>query len=101
MTRASHEEIVDKAFESFQHLNLDGFTSDWHADVVWDVSGYDGWPGSKTSYTGAPEILQEFGGFMSTVTGLQVTNLEVTPLDGNRVLATYHQKAREAADAKR
>ena len=90
--RPSHEEIVRTAFESFRHLNLDGFTSDWHPDVVWDVSGYDGWPGSKTSYTGAPEILAEFGNFMGSVRALEVTDLDVTPLDDGRVLATYHER---------
>jgi hypothetical protein len=56
------------------------------------VSGYDDWPGSKTSYVGAPEILQEFGGFMGSVRALQVTNLEIVALEDGRVLATYHER---------
>src|SRR3954454_14560760 len=73
-------------------MDMDAFTRDWHERLVWDVSGYDGWPGSKTEYVGAPEILQEFGGFMGSVRGLQVTDLQVTPLDDNRVIATYHER---------
>ena len=80
-------------------MDMDAFTADWHPQLVWDVSGYDGWPGSKTSYVGAPEILQEFGGFMSTVRMLQVTDLEVVPLEDGRVLATYHERRiNEGAD---
>jgi ketosteroid isomerase-like protein len=85
-------EIVRRGFEAFETMDMDAFTADWHPQLVWDVSGYDGWPGSKTSYVGAPEILQEFGGFMGSVRGLQVTDLEVTPLEDGRVLATYHER---------
>jgi ketosteroid isomerase-like protein len=85
-------EIVRRGFEAFETMDMDAFTKDWHERLVWDVSGYDGWPGSKTRYVGAPEILQEFGGFMSTVRGLQVTDLEITPLDDGRILATYHER---------
>src|SRR4051794_6490866 len=73
-------------------MDMDAFTRDWHPQLVWDVSGYDHWPGSKTSYVGAPEILQEFGGFMGSVRALQVTDLEVTPLNDGRVIATYHER---------
>jgi ketosteroid isomerase-like protein len=92
MSDTDNVEIVRRGFEAFETMDMDAFTKDWDDQLVWDVSGYDDWPGSKTSYTGAPEILQEFGGFMSTVTGLQVTDLQVTPIDKNRVLATYHER---------
>jgi ketosteroid isomerase-like protein len=85
-------EIVRRGFEAFETMDMDAFTADWHPQLVWDVSGYDGWPGSKTEYTGAPEILQEFGGFMGSVRGLQVTDLEISPLGDGRVLATYHER---------
>jgi ketosteroid isomerase-like protein len=85
-------EIVLRGFEAFESMDMDAFTADWHEELVWDVSGYDGWPGSRTSYTGAPEILQEFGGFMSSVRALRVTNLQITPLQNGRILATYHER---------
>jgi ketosteroid isomerase-like protein len=85
-------EIVRRGFDAFASMDMDAFTKDWHEGLVWDVSGYDDWPGSRTSYTGAPEILQEFGNFMGSVRALEVTNLEITPLDDGRVLATYHER---------
>jgi ketosteroid isomerase-like protein len=85
-------EIVRRGFEAFETMDMDAFTKDWHEQLVWDVSGYDDWPGSKTSYVGAPEILQEFGGFMGSVRALQVTNLEIVALEDGRVLATYHER---------
>jgi ketosteroid isomerase-like protein len=85
-------EIVRRGFEAFEAMDMDAFTADWHPELVWDVSGYDDWPGTKTSYVGAPEILQEFGNFMGSVRALEVTNLKITPLDENRVLATYHER---------
>src|SRR3954466_8948343 len=90
--RDRNVEIVQRGFEAFETMDMDAFTRDWHERLVWDVSGYDGWPGSKTEYVGAPEILAEFGGFMGSVRGLQVTDLEVTPLEEGRVLATYHER---------
>jgi ketosteroid isomerase-like protein len=88
-----HVEIVRRGFEAFETMDMDAFVADWHAKLVWDVSGYDHWPGSKTSYTGPAEVLQEFGNFMGSVRALEVTDLEVTPLDEpNRVLATYHER---------
>jgi ketosteroid isomerase-like protein len=92
-------EIVRRGFEAFETMDMDAFTAAWHPQLVWDVSGYDGWPGSKTSYVSAPEILQEFGGFMASVRGLQVTDLEVTPLEDGRVLATYHERRINEGDA--
>lgn len=85
-------DIVRRGFAAFETMDMDAFIADWAPDVVWDVHGYEGWPGSKTEYTGAPEILAEFGNFMGTVRALQVTNLEVTELADGRVLATYHER---------
>jgi ketosteroid isomerase-like protein len=86
-------EIVRRGFEAFETMDMDAFTADWHEQLVWDVSGYDDWPGTKTAYTGAPEILQEFGNFMGSVRALEVTDLQITPLeDQGRVLATYHER---------
>jgi ketosteroid isomerase-like protein len=91
--RDRNVEIVRRGFEAFETMDMDAFTKDWHPQLVWDVSGYDDWPGSKTSYVGPAEVLQEFGNFMGSVRGLEVTNLEITPLEEpNRVLATYHER---------
>jgi hypothetical protein len=84
--------IVKRGFEAFQTMDMDAFTADWDPRLVWDVAGYDGWPGSKTEYVGAPEILSEFGSFMGTVRALEVTDLEIEPLDERRVIATYHER---------
>jgi ketosteroid isomerase-like protein len=88
----SNVDIVRRGFEAFQTMDMDAFTADWHPQLVWDVHGYDDWPGSKTSYTGAPEILAEFGNFMGSVRALEVTDLEITELEDDRVLATYHER---------
>jgi len=91
-TRDRNEQIVRRGFEAFETMDMGAFTKDWADDLVWDVAGYDTWPGSKTSYTGAPEILTEFGSFMGSVRALEVTDLQVKPLDDNRVIATYHER---------
>jgi ketosteroid isomerase-like protein len=88
----SNVDIVRRGFDAFQTMDMDAFTADWAPDLVWDVHGYEGWPGDKTQYVGAPEILAEFGNFMGSVRALEVTDLEVTELADNRVLATYHER---------
>jgi ketosteroid isomerase-like protein len=88
----SNVEIVRRGFDAFETMDMDAFVADWHPELVWDVSGYDGWPGSKTSYTGPAEVLQEFGNFMGSVRGLEVSKLEVKGLEDGRVLATYHER---------
>ena len=90
--RDTRVEIVRRGFEAFETMDMDAFTRDWHPQLVWDVSGYDHWPGSKTEYVGAPEILAEFGSFLGSVRALEVTDLEVTGLTDGRVLATYHER---------
>jgi ketosteroid isomerase-like protein len=87
----SHEEIVRRAFDSFQHLDLDGFTAAWAPDVVWDVSGYDGWPGDKTVYRGSAEVLDGFAHYMAGIKGFQTTGHEVVPIDHQRVLGLHNE----------
>jgi ketosteroid isomerase-like protein len=88
----TNEEIVRRNFEAFQRLDLDGFTADWHPDVLWDVSGYRGWTGSKTEYRGAPEVLAAFGDYLASARSFEVYGLEVTSLDDARVLGTHHER---------
>jgi ketosteroid isomerase-like protein len=92
MSQASHEEIVRRAFDSFRHLNLDGFTSEWHADVVWDVSGYDGWPGEKTEYTGTHEVLDGFAHYLAGARGFEAGGHEVIGVDDVRVLGLHNER---------
>jgi mannose-6-phosphate isomerase-like protein (cupin superfamily)/ketosteroid isomerase-like protein len=87
-------EAVRRGFGALQTLDMETFTADWHDDVLWDVSGYHGWPGSKHEYRGAAEILAEFAGFMSTVRSLQVDVREIRRV-GRRVIALYTERRRE------
>jgi ketosteroid isomerase-like protein len=89
---SSNEEIVRRGFRAFQRLNMDGFTADWHPEVVWDVRGYRDWPGSKTEYIGAPEVLGEFAAYLGGARSLEVYGLEVTSLDDARVLGTHCER---------
>jgi ketosteroid isomerase-like protein len=88
----SHEEIVTRAFESFRRLNLDGFTSEWHPDVVWDVSGYDGWPEEKTQYKGTHEVLDGFAHYLAGAKGFETSGHEVIAIDDKRVLGLHHER---------
>jgi ketosteroid isomerase-like protein len=88
----SHEQIVRTAFESFRRLNLDGFTSDWHPDVVWDVSGYDGWPGEQTRYQGTHEVLDGFAHYLAGAKGFETSGHEVIEIDDTRVLGLHHER---------
>ena len=92
MSQPTHEEIVRTAFESFRRLNLDGFTSDWHPDVVWDVSGYDAWPGDKTEYRGTHEVLDGFAHYLAGAKGFETSGHEVITVDDNRVLGLHHER---------
>ena len=91
MSQATNEEIVRKAFESFRRLNLDGFTSEWHPDVVWDVSGYDDWPGEKTEYKGTHEVLDGFAHYLAGARGFEATGHEVVPVDDECVLGLHNE----------
>jgi ketosteroid isomerase-like protein len=89
---ARNEEIVRRNFASFQRLEMDGFTEDWHPDVVWDLRGYRDWPGEKTEYVGAPEVLAGFASYLGAARSLEVYGLEVTSLDDARVLGTHIER---------
>src|SRR6059058_2449416 len=92
MSQASHEEIVRRAFESFRRLNLDGFTSEWHPDVVWDVSGYEDWPGEKTIYRGTHEVLDGFAAYLAGARGFEAGGHEVIRVDDARVLGLHNER---------
>ena len=91
MSQASNEEIVRRAFDSFQHLDLDGFTADWAPDVVWDVSGYDDWPGEKTVYRGTGEVLDGFAHYLAGIKGFQTSGHEVIRVDHQRVIGLHNE----------
>jgi ketosteroid isomerase-like protein len=91
MSQASHEEIVRRAFDSFQRLDLDGFTAEWAPDVVWDVSGYDDWPGEKTVYRGTAEVLDGFAHYLAGIKGFQTSGHEVIPVDHQRVIGLHNE----------
>ena len=90
-------ELVRRGFDAFETMDMEQFTAGWSPDVLWDVSGYEHWPGSKTCYRGAPEILAEFGQFMSTVRSLRIDVHEVRRV-GDRVLALYTEYRREEGE---
>ena len=96
MSQASHEQIVRTAFESFRRLNLDGFTSDWHEDVIWDVGGYDDWPGDKTIYKGTHEVLDGFAHYLAGAKGFETSGHEVITIDESRVLGLHHERRMSA-----
>jgi ketosteroid isomerase-like protein len=98
LTPADHVEIVRRAFVGFQQLDLDAFTADWAPEIVWDLSGYDNWDGSKTVYQGAPEILDEFATYMGRIRGFGASDLEVVPLDDGRVLSTHRERRRNPGE---
>ena len=85
-------DVVRRAFEGFQRLDMDAFTGDWAPDVVWDVSGYEDWPNDKTAYHGEAEVIAGFAGYLGSVRRLWVSDLEVTPLTDGRVLAIHHER---------
>lgn len=88
-------EIVTRSFEGFGTADMEKFTSDWHRDIVFDVSGYERWPLEGTEFRGAEEVVFVFGQFMSNVRSLEVEHLEVTQVSADYVLATYDEVRRE------
>ena len=92
MSADSRADTVRRAFEGFQRLDMDAFTADWHEDVVWDLVGYEDWPGEKTQYRGEAEVVAGFAGYLSSVRSLEVGDLHVTSLDDGRVLAIHHER---------
>jgi ketosteroid isomerase-like protein len=91
-------ELVRRGFDAFETMDMEQFTAGWAPDVLWDVSGYEGWPGAEHQYRGAAEILAEFGKFMSTVRSLRVDVHEVRRV-GDRVLALYTERRRDEGQA--
>jgi ketosteroid isomerase-like protein len=88
----TNEEIVRQGFESFQRLDLDGFTRDWHPDVVWDVSNYESWTGERTTYKGSAEVLAGFADYLGSAKSFEVTGLQVEAVDDDRVLGLHLEK---------
>ena len=87
----TNEEIVRRAFDSFQRLDLDGFTAEWAPDVVWDVSGYDDWPGGKSVYRGTGEVLDGFAHYLAGIKGFHTSGHEVIRVDHQRVLGLHNE----------
>ena len=87
----SNVDIVRRGFDAFQKLDLDGFTADWHPDVVWDVRGYENWPGDKAEYSGIAEVLAEFANYLGSARSFEVKGHDVMALDQNRVLGLHHE----------
>jgi ketosteroid isomerase-like protein len=85
-------DIVRRGFQAFQKLDMDGFTAEWRPDVVWDVRGYENWPGAKTEYTGTGEVLAEFAHYLSTARSFEVSGHQVVDLDDARVLGLHHER---------
>jgi ketosteroid isomerase-like protein len=88
----SNVETVRRGFRAFQKLDLDGFTADWHPDVVWDVRGYKNWPGSKTEYRGTAEVLAEFAQYLGSARSFEVSGHDAVALDEARVLGLHHER---------
>jgi hypothetical protein len=88
----TNEQIVRQGFESFQRLDLDGFTKDWHPDVVWDLSHYEGWTGEQTAYRGIAEVLAGFADYLGSAKSFEVSGLQVEPIDENRVLGLHLER---------
>jgi ketosteroid isomerase-like protein len=88
----TNEEIVRQGFESFQRLDLDGFTKDWHPDVVWDLTNYEGWSGDKTTYKGTAEVLAGFADYLGSAKSFEVSGLEVKAIDDERVLGLHLER---------
>lgn len=87
-----------ESFEGFQRLDLDRFTQDWDPGVVWDMAGYEDWPGEKLLYEGEAEVIAGFAGYLGAIRGLQVSDLEVTPLEDGRVLGIHRERRLDEAD---
>jgi ketosteroid isomerase-like protein len=94
-TVSTNAEIVTRSFAGFETADMDGFTSDWADDLVFDVSNYEFWPLEQTEFHGAEEVVLVFGQFMSNVRSLEVNNLEVAPMGPDHVLALYDEVRRE------
>src|SRR3954465_7357204 len=85
-------EIVRRAFEGFQHLDLDSFTKDWHPEITWDMAGYQDCPGEKLLYEGGAGVIAGFAGSRGAIRGVQVSHLEVMPLEDGRILGIHRER---------
>jgi ketosteroid isomerase-like protein len=92
---SNNTEIVTRSFDGFEAADMEKFTSDWAADIVFDVSNYEFWPLDQTEFNGSEEVVFVFGQFMSNVRSLDVENLEVTDAGPDHVLALYDEIRRE------
>jgi ketosteroid isomerase-like protein len=90
--RERNVEVVRQSFEAFQRLDLDGFTQHWRPDVVWDVTHLEGWPGDRTTYTGTADVLKGFADYLASARGLEVGDLEVTPIGDTHVLGLHLER---------
>ena len=88
----SKAHAVRTAFEGFQRLDMDAFTAAWHPEITWNMGGYENWPGEKLEYEGEAEVIAGFAGYLGAVKSLQVSGLEVTPLDDGRVLGVHVER---------
>jgi len=91
-THNSRAAAVREAFEGFQRLDMDAFTAAWHEGIVWDMRGYENWPGEKLEYEGEAEVIAGFAGYLGAVKSLQVSGLEVTELEDGRVLGVHVER---------
>jgi ketosteroid isomerase-like protein len=84
--------IVRRAFEGFQRLDMDAFTAAWNPEIVWDMRGYENWPGDQLEYVGEAEVIAGFAGYLAAVKSLEVSGLEVIPLKDGRVLGVHLER---------
>ena len=84
-------DIVRRGFDAFETADMAVFMADWAEDVVWDVSHYDGWPGDRTSYQGAADILGAFGQFLAQMRVQRIDMHEISELPDGRVIAIYSE----------
>jgi ketosteroid isomerase-like protein len=87
--------VVRRGYAAFAELDMDSFIADWHPEIVWDVSGYEGWPGGASAYAGADDILSEFANLMTAKGGLTIERLQLQDLGADRVLALYTECYRD------
>jgi ketosteroid isomerase-like protein len=99
MGQVSNEEIVRRAFESFERLNMDGFIADWDPEVVWDLSGYESWTGEKSEYCGTHEVLAGFADYLAGARSFEVSGLQVSAVDDTRVLGLHNERRVNEGDS--
>jgi ketosteroid isomerase-like protein len=87
--------VVRRGYDAFAELDMDRFVADWHPEIVWDVSGYDGWPGERSLYSGADDILSEFANLMTHKGGVTIEDLQLEDLGEGHVLALYQECFRD------